>query len=233
MINPKILIIVAALSAVLNVATQEQVESTPEQVEMEDFLEVASKDALEFEYFNCTTDEIADYVGMASKGDQIARFFLDGGYVIVTEGKANPLYNREEEYRGISLKLQDEYCWAEMNGLTLYGHVGRVKLAIDHYKTNNTLRYYVKENGIEQVNHADYLWLVKGGYCPFSHQLKALWAYYEKGDYEFYRLDGEDDRVTKKSFDQFYQVINAKKYRKNTMKIEADMGNKKMDIEVM
>lgn len=223
----------AAVSAVLHVAAHDQVECAERQVTMEDFLETASKDAVEFEYINCTTDEMADYVGMANKGDQIARFFLDGGYVIITEGKANPIYEREEEYKGASLKLQDEYCWAYINGLTLYGQVDRVKKALDHYQSGYTLVSYVRENGIEQVKGADYLWLIKGGYCPFSHQLKVFWAYHEQGDYKFYRLDSEDNQVTQSRFDQFYQVINAEKHQEKTIKIDADMGSKKINIEVM
>lgn len=223
----------AAISAVLNVASQEQVECADQQIEMDDFLKVASGDAVEFEYINCTTDEMANYVAMAHKGDQFARFFLDGGYVIITEGKANPIYEGEEEYKGISLKLQNEYCWVYINGLTLYSHVDRIKKAIDHYRSGNTLDSYVKQNGIEEVKGADYLWMMKGGYCPYSHQLKVFWAYYEQGDYQFYSLDEGDDQVTKSSFDRFYQVINAEKYRKKTVKIDANMGSKKIDIEVM
>lgn len=92
---------------------------------------------------------------------------------------------------------------------------------------------YVKQNGIEEVKGADYLWMMKGGYCPYSHQLKVFWAYYEQGDYQFYSLDEGDDQVTKSSFDRFYQVINAEKYKKKTVKIDAYMGSKKIDIEVM
>lgn len=233
MISPRILILVAALSAVLNVVSHDQVECTEQQVDLEDFLQIASTEAVEFEYLNCTTDEMAGYVGPANKGDQIARFFLDGGYVIIAEGKADPIYDRKEEYKGISLKLQDEYCWAYVNGLTLYGHMDRVKKAIDHHQSGNTLGSYIRESGIEQVKSADYLWLMKGGYCPYSHQLKVFWAYYEQGEYEFYRMDGDDDQVMENSFDHFHQVINAEKYRKKTMKIDAHMGNKKIDIEVM
>ncbi len=234
MINPRILILVAALSAVLNVASHDQVECSEKvDINMEDFLQVASKDAVELEYLNCTTDEMAEYVGTASKGDQIARFFLEGGYVIVTEGEANPIYEREEEYRGVTLKLQDEYCWAYVNGLTLYSHVDRVKMAIDHYKTGNTLDSYVEEKGIEQFKGADYLWLMKGDYCPYSHQLKVYWAYHEQGEYKFYNLDEGDEQVTKTSFTSFNQVINAQKYDKKTIRVDAHMGSKKIDIEVM
>lgn len=73
----------AAISAVLNVASQEQVECADQQIEMDDFLKVASGDAVEFEYINCTTDEMANYVAMAHKGDQFARFFLDSSWVEV------------------------------------------------------------------------------------------------------------------------------------------------------
>lgn len=232
MISFRILIIIAAVSAVLNVASHDQVECSERQVDMKDFLEVASGDAMEFEYVNCITDEMAEYVGIANKGDQIARFFLDGGYVVITEGKVEPIYNGEEEYKGVRLKLQDDYCWAYINGLTLYSHVDRVKLAIDHYKAENTLNSYIEEKEIEQVKGADYLWLMKGGYCPYSHQLKVYWAYYQQEKYEFYNLD-EGDEVTKTNFDRFYQVTNAQKHEKKTIKIDADMMNKKVDIKVM
>lgn len=241
MINPKLLILVAAISTVLNVAAYNQVECTEQQVDMErvnmeNFLKVSSGDAVEFEYVNCTTDEMAEYIGIADKGDQIARFFLDDGYVLLTEGEVNPTYDREEEYRGIKIKLQNGYCWAYINGLTLYGHADRVKKAIDHYKSGNTLNSYVKENGIEQVKDADYVWLMKEGYCPYSHQLKVFWAHYEQGKYNFYRMDeeGEEgDTIETRSFSSFHQVINAEKYRKKTIKIDANMGNKKVGIEVL
>lgn len=233
MINPRVLILVVAMSAALNVASQDQVECNEKQLDMQNFLNVASRDAVEFEYLNCTTDEMADYVGTANKGEQTARFFLDGGYVIITEGRVNPIYDQEEKYKDISLMLQGEYCWACINGLTLYGHVDRVKKAVDHYKSGNTLASYVKQNGMERVQDADYLWLVKGGYCPYSHQLKMFWAYYEQGKYEFYGVDKGEEQATKNSFDRFYQVINAKKYEKRTVKIDANLGNKKIDIEVV
>lgn len=223
---------VVAVSAVLYMASYEQVECSTQDLTVEDFLSVSSSNAVEFEYINCTTDDMVDYVKMASKGDQIARFFLDGGYIIIIEGNVEPIYNQEENYKGIELKLQDEYCWAYIDGMTLYGDLGRVKKAVDDYVSGETL--YSPVEGKEVIDHmgkVDYMWLMNGGYC--TPEMRLSWAYYDQGAYRFFCLDEEGIHTTETDdFNQFPQKIGAGKYKKKKIKIDTDMATKEVNIGI-
>jgi|Deesub1362B_J571_1020462.scaffolds.fasta_scaffold00388_25 hypothetical protein len=234
MINSKFLIVLALVSIILNVASQEQVQCSENRPELHDFLNVTSIDATEFEYVNCTSQELINYVGIGEKDKQIARFFLDGDYVIVTEGNVDTLYDSEEEYMGVTLREMNGYCWVYYNGLTLYGPVATVKSAINDIQSKKTLYHSIKNEEVyKKFEDAEYLWIIRGR-CPYERDMKVYWAEYDGKSYDFY-LDDEDGEIHIKqdSFDDFILNMNSEKYRKKKIKIRANMLTHDVTIDIV
>ncbi|HID42985.1 MAG TPA: hypothetical protein EYP30_04280 [Archaeoglobaceae archaeon] len=234
MINSRFIVILGVLSVILNVASHESVECAEKKPDLNDFLNVTSAKAIEFEYLNCTTQEMVNYVGIGEMNKQIARFFIDGKYVTIVEGSVETVYGRKEEYMGVALLISKNYSWAYINGLTIYGDVDAIKGVIEDIKSGeNMLSYLEKESVLDDVGSADYLWVVKDRYCPYTSGLRIYWGVYNGSAYDFYMLD-EDGvfHVTEEDFGNFMQSMNSEKYKNKKIKISANMLTHDVEIDV-
>jgi len=234
MINLRFIFILCTLSLILNIASHENVECAEKKPTLNDFLNVTPSNVIEFEYLNCTTQEMVNYVVIGEMNKQIARFFIDGKYVTVVEGSVETVYERTEKYMGITLLISKNYSWAYVNGLTIYGDVGAVKNTIKEIKSGESLLSYLeKEQILYDIQDADYLWVVKGKYCPYASGLRVYWGVYNGNSYDFYMLDEDGEfHVTKKNFGDFIGSINSEKYKNKKIKISANMLTHDVEIDV-
>jgi len=236
----RLLVFLGLISLALNVISYNQVECAESSYDshppVESFLKLATLNAAEFEYLNCSNDEMLEYVGMGQLNQQIARVIIDGESVVITEGKIDPLYKEKEEFMGYDIKILNEYCWVYVEGLTLYGRVNAVKKVISDFKSKQTLYYYFEEKDInDDVLNADYIWVLKKNYCPYTNEVKIYWAKYDEDVYHFFKIEGEDEtKITEKEFERFFQVVNANsvEYQNKKIKIHANMMTDKITISV-
>jgi len=169
-----VLALVALLSLALNTAVQ--TECTEYKPSLGDFLSLTDERAVEFNYFNPSSDGIKSYTSSEYGTEvQFAIFRVHDSYVWLIGRKIDPPIASSEEYRGIKLKTLKDVCWAYFNGITIYGTVEDVKSTINSYYSEETLLNYLKDRGI-RITDCDYLKVLKGNYCPFCNSFKVVKA---------------------------------------------------------
>jgi len=207
--------IVAALvfaSLLLNTLAV-QTECMEYNPSFDDFLSLADSKAVEFTYFNPSTDDIRAYV-MSEYGldTQFAILRVGSDYVWLIAKKIDPPISKEETYRGIKIKVLNDVCWAYFNGITIYGKVEAVKGSIDAYYSGETLYNYLKDEGLyTSVKDCDYLKIMKGNYCPFCSSFKLIRAKVVGDKYIFKIYSGGK---WKTSVENSFSPIFVEKHRK-------------------
>ncbi|AEA47994.1 hypothetical protein [Archaeoglobus veneficus] len=212
--------IVALASIALNSAAILQTECSQVEPTLEDFLSLADGRAVEFVYFNPSTEDISSYISSEFGVDSpFAFFMIDGRYVLLIGKKIEPPLAVEEEYRGVKLKILDDVCWAEFNGITIYGRVENVKRTIDSYYREETMyEYLVSEGFYESLNGSDYVRILKGNYCPFCSDFKIVKA---KAVGDKYVVKIFSKGMWQSSvLDSFLEVKMFEKHRKKTIVID-------------
>ncbi len=215
-----IIALVALISFGLNTAIQ--TECVEHKATLEDFLSLTDERAVEFSYFNPSSDGIKSYISSEYGTEvQFAVFRVHDGYVWLIGEKVEPSITSSERYRGVELKTLKDACWAYFNGITIYGTVDEVKSTIDSYYSGETLLNYLEDRGI-QVANSDYLKVLKGEYCPFSTSFKVVKAKNIGDKYVFKTYS--NGKWTYRSEDSF----TAGMFEKHRKKIEIDVRG--MDV---